>query len=109
MKLKVGDHVQWDTSSHGVNIKRIGEIVYTIEPFTSLFDIIENGELAKKFGKNFTIIYNKLGDFKAHESFLVITRKRDSKIPILYWPDVNILKKTSKIKFKHNSVKIKEN
>lgn len=108
MKLKIGDYVRWTSLVHGIIIKRKGRIVYIVDPFTSLIEILNDENFITDVGKNIHIIHNKLSDFRPYESYLVVVRQREGQILSLHWPDVNILKKIRKRKSKKKIINKEE-
>lgn len=108
MKFEVGESVKWTSRIHNVNIKRRGEIVYIIDPFKSLSEVLESEDFIEKVGKKSNIIYNKLLEFRPCESYLVIAKKRDGQLPTLYWPDADILSRIRIRKSNKKVIKIKE-
>lgn len=107
MKLKTGDWVRWvsKVGASEIEIKRKGKIIYTIDPFARLCEIINSEEFKESVRKKFNIIYNKIDEFRPYTSYLILI-KDDGSIQNIYWPDVNILKKIRKRKSKRK-IKIK--
>jgi hypothetical protein len=100
MKLKIGDHVRWITDIYGITIKRNGIVVYILEPFVSLCEVIYDKEFISNTGKNVNFIYNNINDFNTFKSYLIMSGRKEGQIPNIHWPDVNILKKIRRRKFK---------
>jgi len=99
MKLKVGDWVRWISETRGVKLKRKGKVVYIVDPFTRLCEVINDNEFKNYVRRNFNIIYNKIDEYRTHVSYLVLTRD-DGRIQSLYWPNVDLIKKIRKRKSK---------
>lgn len=105
MKFKIGDNVRWSTDKCNILLKKKGKIVFIIDPFITLIEVINSKEFKNNIGKNINLICNKLNDYKCCESYLIMVGKRDGQIPVLHWVEVINLNKIRKRKVK---IKIKE-
>lgn len=96
MKFKIGEDVSWKSEVNGIIIKRKGKIIFIIDSFESLSDIIKSEEFKKCVNSKIHIIHNNLDDFRPAESYLVKKINKNGGRPSLFWPEVNSLRKIRK-------------
>jgi len=104
-EFKIGDYVKWETKLNGISIKKVGKIVYIVDPFTTL-DEIDYNILKKNISKVFNIICNdKKNKIQTYKSYLILVGEKEGNIPNLHWPDALKLKKTKKRKQRKKIIK----